>query len=161
MFKLDDNFLREIGLGGLPPDEKNKMLAHILDTLEMRVGMQLASGMSNEQLDEFEGFIGGDVSKAATFLDRLDPNWRHSENYQKALEQARQVAERQGRQINENGVISEHAALRWLETNFPEYKKVVATELEKLKIEIKQAAPTILSEINKQTLPQDPQNPAT
>lgn len=155
MFKLDDSFLKEIGLGGLPPNEKNKMLSHVLETLEMRVGMQLASGMSNEQLDEFEGFIGGDVAKATTFLEKLDPSWRQSESYQKALEQAKKTAEKQGRQINENGVISEHAALRWLETNFPEYKKVVASELEKLKTEVKQAAPTILSEVSRQTPPQN------
>lgn len=39
----------------------------------------------------------------------------------------------------------EAGALRWLETNFPNYKQVVAEELEKLKNEISQAAPQILS----------------
>jgi hypothetical protein len=100
MFKLDDNLLRELGLGSLPADEKNKMLAHIYETLEMRVGMKLAEKMTNEQLDEFEGFI-----------DRND----------------------------------EAGALKWLETNFPNYKQVVADELEALKVEIRQAAPQILA----------------
>lgn len=102
MFKLDENFLNELGLGPLPPAEKNKMLAQVLETLEMRVGMKLASGMSNEQLDEFESFI------------------------------------------NNN---DESGALKWLEINFPDYKKVVASELENLKSEIKQAAPQIIAEI--------------
>ncbi len=57
MFKLDENLLRELGLVSLPPVEKNKMLAHIYETLEMRVGMKLAEQMTNEQLDEFENFI--------------------------------------------------------------------------------------------------------
>src|SRR6185437_1863619 len=92
MFQLDDNLLRELGLGELPAAEKNKMLAHIYETLELRVGMRLAEQMSDQQLDEFEGFI-----------DRND----------------------------------EPGALKWLETNFPDYKKVVADELEKLKSEIK------------------------
>jgi archaellum component FlaC len=100
MFKLDDNLLRELGLGSLPTDEKNKMLGHIYETLEMRVGMKLAEQMSNEQLDEFEAFI-----------DKND----------------------------------EAGALKWLETNFPNYKQVVAEELEGLKTEIKQAAPQILA----------------
>ncbi|MBX4201694.1 hypothetical protein KW803_02270 [Candidatus Saccharibacteria bacterium] len=99
MFQLDDNLLQELGLGGLPPAEKNKMLAHIYETLELRVGMKLAEQMSDEQLDEFEGFI-----------DRND----------------------------------EAGALKWLETNFPNYKQVVADELEKLKAEIKQTAPQIV-----------------
>ncbi len=100
MFKLDFNLLQELGLGGLPEEEKKKMLRHIYETLEMRVGMKLASQMSDQQLNEFEAFIDGN---------------------------------------------DEAGALKWLETNFPEYKKVVGDELEKLKAEIKVAAPQILA----------------
>src|SRR5438094_488287 len=99
MFQLDDNLLQELGLGQLPPAEKNKMLAHIYETLELRVGMKLAEQMTDGQLDEFEGFI-----------DRND----------------------------------EAGALKWLETNFPNYKQVVADELQNLKNEIKQQAPAIM-----------------
>lgn len=99
MFQLDDNLLKELGLGDLPAADKNKMLAHIYETLELRVGMKLAEQMSDAQLDEFEGFI-----------DRND----------------------------------EPGALKWLETNFPNYKDVVADELNKLKDEIKQQAPAIM-----------------
>lgn len=100
MFKLDDNLLQELGLGTLSPEDKRVMLGHIYETLEMRVGMTLAQQMSNEQLDEFEGFI--------------DAN-------------------------------DEAGALKWLETNFPDYKQVVASELEKLKDEIKATAPEIIA----------------
>src|SRR6266446_2657028 len=100
MFQLDDNLLRELGLGDLPAAEKNKMLAHIYETLELRVGMKLAEQMTDAQLDEFEAFI-----------DKND----------------------------------EAGALRWLETNFPDYKQVVADELDKLKNEIKAQAPAILA----------------
>ena len=99
MFKLDNNLLEELGLGSLPAEQKNSMLQHIYETLEMRVGMKLADQMSNEQLDEFEGFI-----------DKND----------------------------------EAGALKWLETNFPDYKKVVADELVTLKEEIKKTSDKIL-----------------
>lgn len=112
MFKLDDNLLRELGLGDLPPAEKNKMLGHIYETLEMRVGMTLAQQMTDEQLSEFE-----------TFIDSND----------------------------------EAGALKWLETNFPNYKQVVADELEKLKAEVKAAAPQILA--SAQQAPEQPQMP--
>lgn len=102
MFKLDDNFLRELGLGALPAAEKNKMLSHIYETLEMRVGVRLASGMTDAQLDEFESYI------------------------------------------NNN---DESGALKWLETNFPNYKDVVAEELNKLKDEVKASASQILAEV--------------
>lgn len=100
MFKLDDNLLKELGLDALSAEEKNRMLGHIYETLEMRVGMKLAEQMSNEQLDEFEGFI-----------DRND----------------------------------EAGALKWLESNFPDYKQVVADQLETLKTEVKAAAPQIVA----------------
>ncbi|HSX18361.1 MAG TPA: DUF5663 domain-containing protein [Candidatus Saccharimonadales bacterium] len=115
MFQLDDNLLRELGLGDLPASEKNKMLAHIYETLELRVGMRLAEQMTDAQLDEFEAFI-----------DRND----------------------------------EAGALKWLETNFPDYKQVVADELEKLKGEIKAQASQIM-EATVSQMGDNPQQPPT
>jgi len=100
MIKLDDDLLQELGLSALPPEDKKKLLAHIYETLEMRVGMKLAEQMTDAQLSEFEQFI-----------DRND----------------------------------EAGALHWLEANFPNYKDVVSSEFEKLKQEIRQAAPQILA----------------
>lgn len=99
MLKIDNTLLQDIGLGDLPEEEKKKLLDQIYETLEMRVGMTLARQMSDDQLDEFEGFI--------------DTN-------------------------------DEAGALKWLESNFPNYKQVVAEELEKLKQEIKSDADKII-----------------
>lgn len=118
MIKLDDTLLQELGLAGLPPEEKKKLLAHIYETLEMRVGMKLAEQMSDAQLSEFEQFI-----------DRND----------------------------------EAGALHWLESNFPNYKDVVAAEFEKLKAEVRQSAPQILGTSQMGVVPQQastaPQQP--
>lgn len=100
--KLDEKFLDDAGLGSLPAEEKTKLLAHVYETLETRVGVKLASQMSQEQLDEFEKFI-----------DSKD----------------------------------EQGALKWLETNYPDYPKVVREELEKLKTEIKQDSDKILNSV--------------
>jgi hypothetical protein len=114
MIKLDDDLLQELGLAALPPEEKKKLLAHIYETLEMRVGMKLAEQMSDAQLTEFEQFI-----------DRND----------------------------------EAGALRWLESNFPNYKDVVAAEFERLKVEVKQVAPQILAAGQQQQTTPPPQQP--
>ncbi|MDQ3123677.1 MAG: DUF5663 domain-containing protein [bacterium] len=114
MFKLDNEFLTSLGLGSLPVDEKNKLLQHIYERLEMNVGMRLAEKMTDQQLDEFEGFI-----------DRND----------------------------------ESGALKWLETNFPNYKQVVAEELDKLKNEVSQAAPQIMAAA--QSAPAQPEQSTT
>jgi hypothetical protein len=62
----------------------------------------------------------------------------------------------------------EPGALKWLETNFPNYKEVVASELDNLKAEIKQVAPQIIASLQNppavnppQALPQQPQQPPT
>ena len=51
MLRIDNNLLQEVGLASLPDSEKNSLLRHIYETLEMRVGIRLADQMSNEQLD--------------------------------------------------------------------------------------------------------------
>jgi hypothetical protein len=145
MFSIDDKFLGEIGLGGLPDSEKPVMRRHIYETLEMRVGMKLASGMSDAQLDEFESLISGDVTKARNYLSGIDPNWEQSQVFTKAVDSERQRATQEQREPNINSITTEMASLKWLETNFPNYKQVVAEELEKLKGEIKQSAPQILA----------------
>src|SRR6201994_753793 len=100
MLKIDNTLLQEVGLGSSPDGEKNSLLKHIYETLEMRVGIRLADQMSNEQLDEFE-------------------------RYFEAKDDA--------------------GAFKWLETNFPNYKEIVQQEFDKLKEEIRQSAPQILT----------------
>lgn len=109
MFRLDDDLLNELGLGELPSQEKNAMLRHIYETLELRVGMRLAENMSKQQLSEF---------------DALMPKEEDTPDDRKQKEQQ---------------------ALKWLESSFPNYRQVVGDELEKLKAEIKQAAPQIIA----------------
>lgn len=121
MFKLDNNLLEELGLGSLPPQEKNMMLRHIYDTLELRVGTRLAQQMSNQQLDEFEQLMP---------LPNDTPELKEQK---------------------------EKAALDWLSSNFPDYKQVVAEELEKLKAEVKQAAPQIVAASQQAAAEQPPQ----
>jgi hypothetical protein len=158
MFQLDDNLLQELGLGSLPAAEKNKMLAHIYETLELRVGMRLAEQMSDQQLDEFEGFIDGNLDHARNYLNTNAPGWEQGQDYQK------QVGQAQAQGASADAMIPEFAALKWLEKNFPDYKKVVGEELEKLKGEIKLQAPAIIqatmSAVQQGAIPQSQGLPA-
>jgi hypothetical protein len=77
MIKLDEDLLRELGLEALPAEEKKKLLAHIYETLEMRVGMKLAEQMSDAQLTEFEQFIdSNDEAGALKWLEANFPNYK-------------------------------------------------------------------------------------
>lgn len=84
MLKLDNNLLQEIGLGSLPDDQKKGMLQHIYETLELRVGTQLANQMTDQQLEEFEKFIddGGDGNQAQAlqWLETNLPNYKQVVN---------------------------------------------------------------------------------
>jgi hypothetical protein len=114
MLKIDNSLLEEVGLGGLPAAEKNSLLKHIYETLEMRVGIRLADQMTNQQLDEFE-------------------------QYFEAKDDA--------------------GAFKWLEANFPNYKEIVQEEFDKLKAEVTQSSPQILSA--SQAAASQPPTPAT
>lgn len=128
MFRLDDKFLEELGLGALPPEQKQAFLQHIYSELEMRVGERLTDGMSDELLDEFGGFV--DMNEEAMlkwFNDNL-PDFREREDYSK-LRQANAEAP-------ETAIMSEFGAMKWLQLNRPDYPQVVASVLESLKAEI-------------------------
>jgi hypothetical protein len=74
---LDRNLLEELGLGSLPENEKDSLLSHIYETLEMRVGMRLADQMTNEQLDEFEKYFEAkDDQGAFHWLETNFPNYK-------------------------------------------------------------------------------------
>jgi hypothetical protein len=84
MLKLDNNLLDELGLGSLPDDQKRSMLQHIYETLELRVGTNLANQMTDQQLEEFEKFIdeGGDANQAQAlqWLETNLPNYKQVVN---------------------------------------------------------------------------------
>ncbi len=74
---LDRNLLEELGLGGLPEEEKGGLLNHIYETLEMRVGMRLADQMTNEQLEEFEKYFEAkDDAGAFKWLETNFPDYK-------------------------------------------------------------------------------------
>lgn len=158
MIRIDDNLLQELGLMGLPKPERDALLRQIYETLEMRVGMKLAERMSDQQLDEFERFIDGDLAFTENYLTTMRAGWQQSKEYQTAVTSAQQAAQKRGMEFNENAVKTEFGALTWLETNFPDYKQVVASELETLKGEIKADSGKILEATQAQaSVPISPQ----
>jgi hypothetical protein len=84
MLKLDNTLLEELGLGALPDEQKKAMLQHIYETLELRVGTQLANQMTDQQLEEFEKFIDdggeGNQAQALQWLETNLPNYKQVVN---------------------------------------------------------------------------------
>ena len=95
MLKIDNNLLNDLGLGSLPDAEKNSLLKHIYETLEMRVGMRLADQMTNQQLDEFEQYFEAkDDAGAFKWLESNFPNYKDivQEEFDKLKHEVQQSA---------------------------------------------------------------------
>lgn len=129
MFQLDDKFLQDIGLGNLPDEQKTAFLQHIYEELELRVGTKLSEGLNEQQLSEFEAFVDRDEDKVRAWFDKNLPDYANQSDFQQLKSSAPQ-------DIPEIAVMSEYASLKWLELNRPDYRQIVAAELEKLKGEI-------------------------
>ena len=129
MFRLDDQFLKDIGLDNLPEDQKKPFLQHIYSELELRVGTRLSDGLSDAQLEEFEEIIDRKEDKIQAWLATHAPNYAQEEAFSK-LQQATKL------EATDPRLVAEYTATKWLEVNRPDYRDVVAAVLEELKKEI-------------------------
>lgn len=137
MFQLDDQFLQDVGLGGMPADQKQAFLQHIYSELELRVGTKLSEGLSDGQMAEFEAFIDRDAEAVEQWFGAHLPDYAEQQDYQQLKNSAPESA-------SALDVLSEYGSLKWLELNRPDYRQVVAAELEKMKQEIIQNKDSIL-----------------
>lgn len=138
MFQLDDNFLTDVGLANLQEDQKQAFLQHIYQELELRVGTKLSEGLSEQQMGEFEAFVDQDEQKVRDWFLANMPDYASRQDFVQLSQSAPEGTP-------ELAVLCEYGSLKWLELNRPDYRDVVAAELESLKTEIRANADTILS----------------
>ena len=129
MFQLDENFLKELGLDALPPEQQRPFLQHIYSELELRVGERLSQGMSDAQLDEFANIIDKAPGAVDEFLMKHAPNYQQEPMFQRLVQAT-------GAAADDPRLKDEFAASKWLEVNRPDYRDVVAAVMEELKKEI-------------------------
>lgn len=129
MFQLDDKFLVDVGLGGLPDEQKKPFLEYVYQKLEATVGERLSAGMSETQLAEFESLIDRNEDTVNGWLMANAPDYKDNEVF-KRLQQVSGLA------VDDVRLKSEFAATRWLEINRPDYRSVVASTLDAIKQEI-------------------------
>lgn len=138
MFQLDDNFLNDVGLTSLPDDQKQAFLQHIYEELELRVGTKLSEGLSEGQMGEFEAFVDQAEDKVRDWFAKNVPDYASRQDFVQLSKSAPEGT-------NELAILCEYGSLKWLEMNRPDYRQVVAAELENLKNEIRANAEAILS----------------
>jgi hypothetical protein len=129
MFRLDDNFLEELGLSRLPEDQKQAFLEHVYGQLELRVGTRLSDGLSDEQLSEFESFIDRDNEKVRQWVSTHAADFSNDPAYV-------QISQSSPDGSSEDDILAEYASLKWLSLNRPDYRDVVKVVLDEIKQEI-------------------------
>lgn len=129
MFRLDENFLEELGLGQLPDDQKQAFLEHVYGQLELRVGTRLSDGLSEEQLSEFESFIDRDSEKVRQWIGDHAADYRNDQAFI-------QISQAAPEGTPQEDILAEYASLKWLSINRPDYRDVVRSVLEEIKQEI-------------------------
>jgi hypothetical protein len=137
MFQLDDKFLEEVGLAGMPEEHKKAFLQHTYDELELRVGTRLSDGMSDAQLEEFESIIDRKDDIITSWLAEHVPDYHNDQAFGR-------IQQATGLDINDPGLRAEYTATKWLEVNRPDYRDVVASVLGELKKEISGSKDAIL-----------------
>ena len=140
MFQLDDKFLQDVGLAQLPADQKQAFLEQVYASLEERVGIRLSEGLSDAQLEEFEGIIDRKIEKIDAWLAVYSPQYETDPIFQR-------IQQATGLQLGDPALKSEFAATKWLEVNRPNYRDVVAQVINELKAEIMQNRDAILGSV--------------
>jgi hypothetical protein len=129
MFQLDDKFLEDVGLAGMPEEQKKPFLQHIYDELELRVGTRLSEGMSDGQLEEFESIIDRKDEIINAWLIAHVPDYHNDQAFGR-------IQQATGLDVNDPGLRAEYTATKWLEVNRPDYRDVVASVLDEIKKEV-------------------------
>lgn len=72
--EVDEGFLREVGLSAMPEEERRAFLDYVQEELEVRVGEEIAAGMTEEKMREFEATSSDEETRA--WLEENKPNYK-------------------------------------------------------------------------------------
>ena len=125
MIRVDENFLRETGLGDLDEMQRAAFIEEAQRLLENRIGEKLSEGLSLEQLEEFDGIMKKDKNVMIKALAKLG-DYRIDEVYQNLLK-------RYGVTEGTVDILSEYLSVKWIQTNRPNYAEVSRQVFEELK----------------------------
>lgn len=139
MFKLDETFLQELGLENLPAEQRAAFLEQVYASLTERVGERLSSGMSEEQLVEFEAIIDRQEPELTTWLQTHVPEYAQDPQFMRLVEASNLPPD-------DSNLKAEFAATKWLELNRPDYRDVVTQTMAELRQEIMNSRDQILAQ---------------
>lgn len=72
--RFDGQFLDEMGLSGMPEEQKPQFLDYLQEELEVRIGERISEGMPEVKLNEFDMIT--DQAEATRWLEANRPDYR-------------------------------------------------------------------------------------
>ncbi len=72
--EINEGFLREVGLLAMPEEQKKAFLEYAQEELEVRVGEEIAAGMTEEKMREFEAAKTDEETEK--WLNENKPNYK-------------------------------------------------------------------------------------
>ncbi|MCL1907258.1 MAG: DUF5663 domain-containing protein [Propionibacteriaceae bacterium] len=135
MINLDMKFLRDVGLGDIPKESSHKILDNYYRELQTRVGEIIMTGMSDEQLDEFDIFIKKNAPAMKKWYAQHEPDYQDSQYY-------RELKEKNPTK-SETWLMSDVGCKLWLDRNRPDHAEVVHQVFETMRAELLDAVPRL------------------
>jgi hypothetical protein len=137
MVKIDETFLKSVGLDGLPESRKQDFMLRAQEELETRVGERMSQGLTIDQLKEFEGIMKNDRETLVRMLAKVG-DYRQDKIYQRLLE-------RHGVVEGTLEILGEYLSVKWIQMNRPDYATITESVAEEIRNEILGAKNEILA----------------
>ena len=123
---FDDEFWEYVGGAGFSEEKKNKFKAVVVEELELRVGGEISSCLSSEQMREFDELAEDDFDYADSWLRKNYPDFREREVFKKF----------EAKGFVGDALIIEVANALWFGDNVPDYAEIVDKHEKKIRQEI-------------------------
>ena len=127
MFKLDEEYLKSLGIADLPEDAKKGLVEGLERQIQDRISLKFLEGLTDEQIDEFGKINEGAMSEVKTWLMSVDPQYETD---------ARYVALKNGNELAGDELARQYAQMRWLDRNVPNYGEIIVGTMNEVKEEI-------------------------
>lgn len=73
-----DELKKDLGIGNLPKEQQDVLLAQISHMLNLRIGMAIADTLSDDKLEEFQAVIEkNDEAETISWLDQNFPDYKN------------------------------------------------------------------------------------
>lgn len=136
MNQIDEEFLDRCGLAALSMEDRGSLIELLREQLATVVGKRLSEGMADQHLEEFSEITDRNLQVIDGWIARHAPDHGEDDLFRKI------VAENPGHSPAE--LRAEYAATAWLLLNRPDYRDVVAAEVEALRAKVSAGAAALL-----------------